>query len=32
MPSTRSSRLWLSIAWPFLLFVVTGSIVLVLWI
>jgi len=31
MPSPRSSRLWLSIAWPFFLFVVTGSIVLVLW-
>ena len=31
MPSPRPSRLWLSIAWPFFLFVVTGSIVLVLW-
>ena len=32
MESARPSRLWLSIAWPFFLFVVTGSIVLVLWI
>ncbi|MGA3172323.1 MAG: ATP-binding protein [Chthoniobacteraceae bacterium] len=31
MPNARPSRLWLSIAWPFFLFVVTGSIVLVLW-
>jgi signal transduction histidine kinase len=31
MPPARPSRLWLSIAWPFFLFVVTGSIVLVLW-
>ena len=31
MPPARLSRLWLSIAWPFFLFVVTGSIVLVLW-
>jgi len=31
MRPARSSRLWLSIAWPFFLFVVIGSIVLVLW-
>lgn len=31
MPPARHTRLWLSIAGPFLLFVVTGSIVLVLW-
>jgi signal transduction histidine kinase len=31
MPSARPRRLWLSIAGPFFLFVVTGSIVLVLW-
>lgn len=32
MPPARSSRLWLSIAWPFFLFVVAGSIVLVAWL
>jgi signal transduction histidine kinase len=31
MSPARSSRLWLSIAWPFFLFVVMGSMVLVLW-
>ncbi|HEX4086875.1 MAG TPA: HAMP domain-containing sensor histidine kinase [Chthoniobacteraceae bacterium] len=31
MPSARPSRLWLSIAWPFFLFVVAGSTVLMLW-
>lgn len=31
MPPARRGRLWFSIAWPFLLYVVTGSIVLVLW-
>src|SRR5271155_2991104 len=27
----RPQRLWLSIAWPFLLFVIAGSVALVLW-
>lgn len=31
MPAAPPNRLWLSIAGPFFLFVVTGSIVLVLW-
>jgi signal transduction histidine kinase len=32
MSLPRSNRLWLSIAWPFFLFAVIGSIVLVLWL